>query len=193
MTIVGERLELSRFRNPSRFAILVFAVLVVAYLLGAASTLLAFLFDTAAEIRSTETGERFESLLWKTGQVIIGLSGVGMSIWLVRHDLARTSLKRPGLARYTAACLLMGYFWLAISGLTGVLAPGEADDPHGYEAQVDAHPLGRRLAARRLLHREGRREELRVASAPRAPGQGGRRGDEGVLGGASRRAEVTAR
>ena len=115
--------------------------MVVAYLLGAASTLFAFLFDTTAEIRSTETGERFESLLWKTGQVAIGLSGAGISAWLIRHDLARSSLKRPGLARYTAACLLMGYFWLAISGLTGVLAPGAVGGPM-FDARLHTLFLG---------------------------------------------------
>lgn len=48
---------------------------------------------------------------------LIGLSWVGLSSWLVVHDLARRNAKRDGLAAYAARAVLMGYGWLALSGL----------------------------------------------------------------------------
>jgi hypothetical protein len=40
-----------------------------------------------------------------------------LAIWLLAFDLARVTIRRERLPRYVAACLLAGYFWLALGGL----------------------------------------------------------------------------
>ena len=37
-----------------------------------------------------------------------------------RHDVARRTVRQSGLTRFTAVCLLSGYFWLAVSGVLAV-------------------------------------------------------------------------
>ena len=55
------------------------------------------------------------------------LASAGQVAWLVRHDLARYTVRATGLPRYVAVCLLAGYGWLAVSGVLWVvlgLGPG---------------------------------------------------------------------
>lgn len=95
LTIVGERLELSRLtglgaRNRGFF------------LLGV-GLLLAGL-----------------ALASRDAAVGLELAGVGMfamAAWLSRYDLARRTVKQRGLTRFIAANLLVGYFWLGVGGL----------------------------------------------------------------------------
>ncbi len=141
LTIAGERLELSRFRQPSRLAVGCFIVLGASYFLASVATLLTFIVDVTAEIRSTEFGDRFASEWWEVSQSTMGLSAVGMSLWLVRYDLARSALKRPGLSRFTAVCLLVGYVWLAVSGVTTLLAPTVIGGPW-HDSRLHAVFLG---------------------------------------------------
>ena len=45
------------------------------------------------------------------------LSGVGMialAAWLLRYDIALMTIRRSGLPRFVAACLLSGYAWLGV-------------------------------------------------------------------------------
>jgi len=46
-----------------------------------------------------------------------GLGWLLFSGWLARHDLARRNARRQGLAAYSARAVLLGYAWLAVSGL----------------------------------------------------------------------------
>lgn len=106
LTIVGERLELSRLTLPGARSIRRFVVAVVVFAVGAAL-----------------------APAWRpTGLVVAGLGLLGQVLWLVRHDLARRTIRRPGLPRFAAACMLAGYAWLAVSGLlwiaTGVGVTG---------------------------------------------------------------------
>jgi hypothetical protein len=99
LTIAGERLELSRFLPPSRWkgpgAVVSFGLL----LAGAALT--------AAEIP------------W--GSRLFGLGLLALAVWVVRHDVARRTVRQPGLTRYTALSLLSGYVWLTVAGVLALV------------------------------------------------------------------------
>ena len=98
LTIVGERLELSRLRQP-RPAVRARLLLAVAVFVGGVlTTLVAF----------------------DAGLVLAGAGLVGQGAWLLRHDVARVTIDRPGLPRFSAACLLAGHAWLAVGGLLWV-------------------------------------------------------------------------
>ncbi len=94
LTIVGERLDLSRFQKPSKWSR---PLLYVALGLFAGGVVLSAFRQLA--------GERL------TGLGLLALAG-----WLGRFDLARRTIRQPGLARFMAACLLVGYVWLALAG-----------------------------------------------------------------------------
>lgn len=116
LTIAGERLELSRFMPPSRSAGRLFAALVLALLAG----LVAW------------------PLPW--GARLFGAALLALAAWLLRHDIARRTVRQQGLTRFIAVCLLSGYFWLALGGTVFAasgLAPGAA-----YDAALHALLLG---------------------------------------------------
>lgn len=119
LTIAGERLELSRFRPPSRWAVPAFALALALLLAGAA------LVPVAGDAG------------WR-------LSGAGMALlagWLVRFDVARRTVRGAGLVRYVALCLLSGYGWLAAGGLLALLGGDPAGGPL-YDAVLHAVFLG---------------------------------------------------
>jgi len=115
LTIAGERLELSRFRPPNRWAAPGFA-LIVGALAGGGVLALA----------EPEAGLR-----------LAGVGLVGLAAWLARFDVARHTVRGTGLPRYVAACLLSGYAWLAVSGALAAAA-GEGF----YDAALHALFLG---------------------------------------------------
>ncbi len=99
LTITGERLELARLRVQGRFARASFAVAAAVYI----GALLSMTADVALGVR---------------------LSGIGMvalTAWLLRFDIAWLTIRRPGLPRFVAACLLAGYAWLGVAGLIAVM------------------------------------------------------------------------
>ncbi len=94
LTIVGERLELSRLtglgeRNQPLL------------LLGTG----VFLAGLAAGLYIPTIGLR-----------LAGLGMLAMALWLVSYDLARRTVKQQGLTRFIAVNLLAGYFWLGAGG-----------------------------------------------------------------------------
>ncbi|SEJ47688.1 hypothetical protein SAMN05192553_104174 [Cyclobacterium xiamenense] len=92
-TILGERLELSRYLSvPIRMYRLLY-LLLAAHCIG---LLLPF-------------------HLW--GRVVLGASALGVGIWLLRYDMARHGVKKPGQFRYIGFGLLVGYAWLVLHGL----------------------------------------------------------------------------
>jgi hypothetical protein len=94
LTIVGERLDMSRLVRVPTAAGWAFRLFMAAYIAGVVLTLVA-----------PDGGSR--------------LSGIGMAalaLWLLRYDVARRSLRRPGVSRFIALCLLSGAVWLAVSG-----------------------------------------------------------------------------
>jgi hypothetical protein len=95
LTVFAERLELSRFLHVSRGARMAAAISVAAFMTGLLT-------------RAT----------WPLGgQRIMGAAMIALSAWLLRYDLARRTIRRNGLPRYMATCLLSGYVWLGIVGL----------------------------------------------------------------------------
>jgi hypothetical protein len=98
LTIVGERLELSRVRQLTPKIENVLTIAIAIYLLGVATTI----FSLDAGIR------------------LLGFGALLMAIWLLRYDIARRTIRREGLARFIAACLILGYFWLGVGGIIGM-------------------------------------------------------------------------
>ncbi len=99
LTIVGERLELSRFLPPRKHRTSSFAVIVAVYVSGLVAM----------------------SLAWEAGPPLMGLGMIAMAGWLVRYDLVRVTIRGKGLPRLAAVCLAGGYFWLAVAGVQAVL------------------------------------------------------------------------
>jgi hypothetical protein len=118
LTIAGERLELARLAmGPAAGPTL---VLLATGLLAA----------TVA------------SLLWPVvGYPLLGLALIGLTGWLLRHDVARRTVRGVGLTRFMAASMLAGFFWLLVVGGTWLLH-GEALDGGAYDVVVHATFLG---------------------------------------------------
>ena len=98
LTIGGERLELSRLVPVPPRARVLFGVLSFALAASAA-------------------------LAWPPLQ---GALLIAIAAWLARYDLATRTVRRRGITRYMALCLLSGYVWLALGGV--LLALGAARD-----------------------------------------------------------------
>lgn len=95
LTIIGERLELSRLTMPAPASRRRFLAVVAVFCLGALVT-----------------------PVWRsTGLVLVGVGLLGQTAWLVRHDVARLTIRRAGLPRFIAVSLLAGYVWLGLSGV----------------------------------------------------------------------------
>jgi hypothetical protein len=118
LTIAAERLELSRLLSPPR------------------SSQLTFIVAAALIIIGMVRGE----LAGKTAP----FSGVGLlaaTAWLARHDIALRTILLSGQARFSAACLLAGYFWLGLAGVLLLVVPPGAT-AFSYDAAVHAIAIG---------------------------------------------------
>lgn len=102
LTILGERLELSRLARPAPMSRGVFLLAVGVYLAGLLLTL-----------SSPQAGARLG-----------GLGMLGLALWLLRFDIARYTVRQAGLPRFIAVSLLSGYVWLGISGSLWILFGG---------------------------------------------------------------------
>lgn len=118
LTIAGERLELSRLSARRGAHQAWFAAWVFLLVVGAAAL----------------------SLDSHLGALVFGAGLVGLAGWLVRHDIARRTLRGRGLPRYAAVALLSGYVWLASGGV--FWATPLRDAPLGYDATLHAVLLG---------------------------------------------------
>jgi hypothetical protein len=98
LTVVGERLELSRLTLPAPASRRRFLGATALFFLGA-----------------------LMAPAWRSaGLVLVGAGLLGQTAWLVRHDVARVTVRRAGLPRFIAVSLLAGYGWLAVSGVLWV-------------------------------------------------------------------------
>lgn len=97
LTVAGERLELTRFLPAQAVAKHAFVISVAIMLAG--------------------LGVAF----WREelGLPLFALGLICLSVWLMRYDIARHTVRQAGLTRYIAVCLLTGYAWLAFGGLLG--------------------------------------------------------------------------
>ncbi|MEU4890347.1 MULTISPECIES: hypothetical protein [Streptomyces] len=119
LTIAGERLELARVALLAPRTENTFLAAAGAVLTGAVVT-----------------------LLWPAaGTVLLGAALLALVGWLTVFDVARRMLRATGLPRFSAACLLAGYAWLALAGALWLLGGPVADGPR-YDAVVHAVFLG---------------------------------------------------
>jgi hypothetical protein len=122
LTIAGERLELSRLGSHG-FSARFFMFFLALYLAG---------------------------LIWMSVSRVRGLQAAGMGMllltfWLARHDIARRTVRLPGLPRFIALHLLAGYFWLAVGALLWMavdLFQRHAQQALNYDAMLHAIFLG---------------------------------------------------
>lgn len=118
LTIAGERLELSRFLPPSRIARNVFALLLAVIGAGLIGT----------------------TRPWGALAFAAGL--LGLALWLLTQDIARRTVRKEGLTRFIAVCLLSGYVWLAVGAAIVLAAGGLAPGTPAYDAALHALALG---------------------------------------------------
>lgn len=118
LTIAGERLELARLAMPA----------------GAGRDLVLLAAAVAVAVTATT--------LWpQAGAALLGLALLALAAWLMRHDVARRTIRGDGLPRFAAACMLTGQAWLAIAGGIWLVAGAVTDGP-AYDAVVHAVFLG---------------------------------------------------
>lgn len=114
-TIVGERLELSRYLPIPAAIYRLFYLILAGYGLG---LLLPF---------------------HQWGRMVLGISGIGAGLWLLRYDMARFGVKKAGQFRYIGIGLLVGFAWLVLHGLVLVFL---ANHPFHYDLYVHTFFLG---------------------------------------------------
>lgn len=119
LTIAGERLELNRVLRLSGKVKQLFQGAVVIFLVGLVVTL--FRLDE--------------------GTRLAGVGLVALAGWLLRYDIARYTIRKTGLTRFMALCLLSGYVWLGLGGLLGLLYGGVTAGLR-YDASLHAVFLG---------------------------------------------------
>jgi hypothetical protein len=120
LMIAGERLELSRLRQPRALIRRAFHGCVAVILVGLACSL----FDFPAAIR------------------ISGLGFLGLAVWLLRYDLAWRSAQQSGLPRFMAISLIAGYLWLAAGGILWMVFAQFFSAGPRYDAMLHAIFLG---------------------------------------------------
>jgi hypothetical protein len=99
LTILGERLELGRLRQLPPRALWTFTL--------GSGLLLAALVIAVARL---DLGVR-----------LAGASFLGLGLWLLRYDIARRTVRREGIPRFSAIAILSGSLWLAASGALAVV------------------------------------------------------------------------
>jgi hypothetical protein len=118
LTITAERVELARLSMPAT----------------GGRTLV--LFASALTLGLVLT------LVWADlGARLVGAVLVGLVLWLVRHDVARRTIRSTGLPRFSAAALLGGYVWLLVAAVAW-LASGAQASGAAYDLVVHSVFLG---------------------------------------------------
>lgn len=119
LTILAERLELSKLARISTTA---FASLYSGVALALAGLV--------AGGWSPDVGAR-----------MVGVAYLIMAVWFLRHDIARRRIGQPGLPRFVATGLLIGYIWLMVSAGTQLWV-GAVTSGYAYDAINHALFLG---------------------------------------------------
>lgn len=117
LTIVAERIELSRLAAPGPVAR---ASLVVAVSIFIAAVL---------------AGQPW------AGSAVLAVALAALALWLLANDVAVMTVRTRGLARFAAVCLLLGYGWLLITAVTLLLLP-PATTAFGHDAAVHTVAVG---------------------------------------------------
>lgn len=114
-TIVAERLELSKFLPVTRTTKNILLIFLGIFLLGA---LLPF---------------------HGYGTYFSGVSLILISVWLMRFDVIRITIKKKELTRFTGVALLSGYVALFLDGFFLIVFP---DTPFAYDAVLHTFFIG---------------------------------------------------
>ncbi len=117
-TIIGERMELARVTMAGTRA----ENLITALILALAAAGVIYILVPAVGYR------------------LMGALLLAISLTTVRVDVAKNLVRAKGLPRYSAACMLAGYFWLALAGLAW-LGMGQVSG-FSYDASVHTVFLG---------------------------------------------------
>ncbi len=126
LTIIGERLELARVAMLTRTSVRRF--LVGAGLLG---------LGLVVSVLPSGDG-----VVGATGVRIAGAGMIGLALWGAVHDVARRTVRIPGVTRFMAVCLLAGYVWLFTGGTIWLVAGNLGDGIGTYDAALHAVFLG---------------------------------------------------
>lgn len=117
LTIGGERLELARMAMGKN-----------------ASTIL-------VTISGAFLAAAIVSLLWPLiGYPLLGATLLIMTAWLAFHDVAKRTINATGAVRFMAACMLAGYFWLALAGIVWMTGPAFSGER--YDAVIHGIFIG---------------------------------------------------
>jgi hypothetical protein len=119
LTIAGERLELARVIRVTGTGRITFTAAAAVFAIG-----------LVISLTHVTTGVR-----------VAGAGLLALAAWLAVHDVARRTIRQPGLTRYMAVCLLTGYGWLATAGVLW-LRFGTLSDGPAFDAQLHALFLG---------------------------------------------------
>lgn len=119
LVIAAERLELSRVLRLTGLDRTTFAIPVVLTLSGCLLSTVSF----------------------TAGFVTVAGGWLLVATWLLFHDIAYRNLARPGLPRFTAICLLIGYGWLLL-GAALIYERGGVLVGLAYDAALHAVFLG---------------------------------------------------
>lgn len=95
ITILSERLELSRLAPTPPWAPILLTGIMLVYILS--NTLIIAHFSGAHRVA--------------------GLMMVLLAVWQLRFDIARITIRRKGLAKYVAVSVFLGIFWLLMGGV----------------------------------------------------------------------------
>jgi hypothetical protein len=118
LTIVAERLELSRLVKPPPVSQIVLVTFVLSLILG------------------TALGE------YSRGPALFVAAGlIGSALWLLRYDVACRTIWQPGMAGFAAACMIAGHVWLMAAGVL-LFAMPPATEVFSYDAVVHAIGIG---------------------------------------------------
>jgi hypothetical protein len=120
MMIGGERLELSRIRQPPVNVRAKFFISMAIFVIGLCATLVDF----------------------HHGLRIAAAGLLGIALWLLRYDLAWHSARQDGLPRYMALALIAGYFWLALAAILWLGLGQTFSAGPKYDAMLHAIFLG---------------------------------------------------
>ncbi|MGH7927460.1 MAG: hypothetical protein ACREQV_06680, partial [Candidatus Binatia bacterium] len=120
LMIAGERLELSRLRQPTPLIRSAFHASVAVILIGLGYSF----FDFPTALRLT------------------GIGLFALALWLLRYDLVWQSARQAGLPRFMAICLIAGYVWLAAGGILWIAFAQFFSAGPRYDAMLHAIFLG---------------------------------------------------
>lgn len=122
LTIAGERLELARVGLLRPASVRQFTVASTVFLAGLVLTTL----PTLAVV----------------GTRVAGAGLLGLARWGAANDVARRTIKIPGVTRFMAVCLLAGYVWLAVAGVLWLVVGDLGSSVAAYDAALHAVFLG---------------------------------------------------